>query len=43
MWISGDVAVSHPTSRDDGYGIQVVVDAVGIPVHLFIRQQKEKR
>jgi hypothetical protein len=35
------VAVSHPASWDDGYGIQVVVDAVEVPVHLFVRQRKE--
>lgn len=37
--LSGDVAVSHTTSWYDGYGIQVVVDAVEVTVHLLVRQR----
>ena len=38
MDLSGDVAVSHPTPWHDGYGIQVVVDTVKVPVHLRVRR-----
>jgi hypothetical protein len=36
--LSCDVAVSHPSPRYDRYGIQVVVYAVEVPVHLRKKQ-----
>ena len=35
--LPSDVAKSHPAPRNDRDGIQVVVDAIEIPVHLSIR------
>ena len=35
--LPSNVAKSHPAPRNDGDGIQVVVDAVEVPVHLSIR------
>ena len=43
MDLPDDVAKSHPAPRNDGDGIQVVVDAVEVPVHLSIRTTERYR
>ena len=41
--LPGDVAKSHPTPRNDGDGIQVVVDVVEVLIHLSIRTTERCR
>ena len=36
------MAVSHPAPWHDGYGIQVVVDAVEVSVHLMVSDQSDR-